>query len=83
MSEYDQKEIPQKVRDFVYKRDNYRCRRCGREDGLTIHHIEKRSLGGDHNPKFLITLCWEPCHRLAEDHCFEIRRIKGQWFFSG
>ena len=32
-------DIPPDVRKAVLERDNYRCRRCGVEDGLSLHHI--------------------------------------------
>lgn len=54
------------TREYVLRRDDHRCRLCGGEYGLAIHHIYYRS---DYRNKpwmneswNLITLCNTPCH---------------------
>jgi 5-methylcytosine-specific restriction endonuclease McrA len=52
-------QIPESVRQFVYERDNRRCRWCGRSNlALHIHHVTYRSQGGQHDPDNLILLCY-------------------------
>lgn len=54
-------DIPLAVRKIVYERDAYKCRWCGRQNGVSIHlhHIVYRSGGGQHVPENLISLCYE------------------------
>ncbi len=66
------KPIPKKIADYVWNRDGYQCRLCGRRlskgEGA-IHHLIKRSefipksmgLRGHNDPRNLILLCGE-CH---------------------
>lgn len=79
-------DIPLSVRDAVLDRDNRRCRRCGREDNLTLHHIDKRSLsvGAEdlHRMDNLVTLCWMPCHALIEEHKIDVYVVNGHFFFT-
>ena len=42
-------------------RDKWRCRHCGRRNGLHIHHIIFRSRGGQDELCNLITICY-CCH---------------------
>jgi len=56
--------------DHAKKRDNYKCRKCGKietDNDLIVHHIdESRKTGKLNNrPGNLITLC-RPCH--AREH---------------
>jgi hypothetical protein len=57
----------------VYKRDNYRCQRCGARGGsrgnaeLHAHHQTPKSRGGSHRPSNLETLCRE-CHSKEHGH---------------
>lgn len=80
------KDIPAAVRAAVLQRDNYRCRRCGKEENLTLHHVIPRGRGemggGLHTESNLVTVCWMPCHMLIEDHKVIVRRIKGHWYFG-
>lgn len=47
------KEKPWKeIKEDIFKRDGYRCRLCGSEDNLVVHHISEEEL---------ITVC-EDCH---------------------
>lgn len=57
--------IPERVRLYVLKRDNNRCRYCGRgpaEDVLEIDHIHPVSLGGTNQVSNLATAC-RTCNR--------------------
>lgn len=62
-------DIPQKVRQEVLERDSHDgcpcCINCGHPSlngkGLHLHHVKRRSQGGQHDPKNLVTLCFE-CH---------------------
>jgi 5-methylcytosine-specific restriction endonuclease McrA len=58
------------VRQFVYERDQGRCRYCGapvRLDECNIHHALELSQGGSNHPSNLKTLC-KNCHK--ERHPF-------------
>jgi hypothetical protein len=59
------KTIPERIRRFVLARDGG-CTIEGHHSRyrLQVHHINPRSHGGDHDPKFLTTLCWY-CHHIA------------------
>lgn len=52
------------ARGWALQRDDYRCRICGSTEGLEVHHINPRMLGGDDSLENLITLC-VLCHQLA------------------
>ena len=54
-------DIPVHVRKAVMKRDRGRCRFCGVDTGLHLHHVVYRSQGGQHEESNLITLCLR-CH---------------------
>lgn len=52
------------VRQYVFFRDDYTCRYCGKKSKgikLHAHHLESRKAGG-HAPDNMITLC-EDCHK--------------------
>ena len=52
------------TREYVFFRDNYKCRCCKgktRDTILNVHHIESRKRGGN-APNNLVTLC-ETCHK--------------------
>ncbi|HIB65785.1 MAG TPA: HNH endonuclease [Phycisphaerales bacterium] len=44
------------------KRDGRRCRACGSEENLTVHHILPRAQSGPTGSRNLITLCLH-CHQ--------------------
>lgn len=48
-------------RDEILARDNYRCRDCGQQTHLDIHHLKPKRNGGTDDPDNLISLC-EDCH---------------------
>jgi HNH endonuclease len=41
------------------------CQRCGTPDGLEVHHVIPRRVGGEDNPENLIPLC-KGCHKRIE-----------------
>ena len=43
----------------IIKLDEFRCRYCGTEYGLHVHHIKYRSEGGSNDLSNLITLCFK------------------------
>lgn len=49
------------VRLYVFSRDNWRCRACGRADTLDPHHVVFKSAGGRDIPSNLLTMC-RHCH---------------------
>tara|TARA_R110000803_G_scaffold132570_2_gene199800 strand:+ start:450 stop:899 length:450 start_codon:yes stop_codon:yes gene_type:complete len=46
-----------KIRSFIFKRDNYKCLRCGSVDGLSLDHIKAINNGGENKLSNLQTLC--------------------------
>jgi len=55
-----------KLRFYIFKRDNYVCQRCGRKTlHPQCHHRRAIGMGGSSHPNNLITLC-ERCH--SETH---------------
>lgn len=52
--------------DEAVKRDDARCRVCGRLD-YAVHHIKFRSMGGDNSVDNLVCLCNE-CHDDVHAH---------------
>ncbi len=61
-------EIPPKVKEIVWNRDNHKCIYCSRYVPKTCAnaHFIKRSQGGLGIPQNIVTLCPE-CH-FEEDH---------------
>jgi 5-methylcytosine-specific restriction enzyme A len=53
-------------RDVVFKRDGYRCVRCGAGNELTLDHIIPRASGGSNKITNLQTLCWD-CNQQKAD----------------
>lgn len=56
--------IDNKTRKSIYRRDGFRCALCDSTEGLQIHHIIPRGVGGSGHPMNLICLCWR-CHNAA------------------
>src|SRR5580698_11124645 len=54
------------LRQAVFQRDEWKCRRCGSRSNLHPHHLTFRSHGGTHTMENLLTLCWK-CHQLIHD----------------
>ena len=59
-----------KLRDNVFHRDGFRCRKCGSGTKLTLHHVKPRRDGGRNKLENLLTLC-ETCH--TNWHKLEVR----------
>jgi 5-methylcytosine-specific restriction endonuclease McrA len=62
--------IPASVRDYVYRRDDYRCQSCGAsvtETKLSIDHIIPLAIGGSNDLSNLQTLCL-PCNQRKKHH---------------
>ena len=67
-----------RIRRAVLERDNYRCRRCGRAagaDGLEVHHIIPRKLGGGDAMPNLATYC-VPCHLILHKTAKNPQRLE-------
>lgn len=59
----------------VMERDGHKCRMCGRSEGLAdVHHIIKRSQGGDDSADNLMTLC-RSCHNKEHGRVMWNKRI--------
>lgn len=57
--------IPPEVRTYVFGRDNYQCKGCGKTENeaqLTIDHIIPLAKGGSNDISNLQTLCFQ-CNR--------------------
>jgi HNH endonuclease len=50
--------IGKKTRAAVLERDGHCCRRCGRTDGLTLHHVIPIRDGGGNSGGNVVTLCF-------------------------
>lgn len=48
-------------KEYVRQRDGKRCRMCGTDKSLHVHHIRYKSEGGKHGERNLVTLCLT-CH---------------------
>lgn len=62
----------QEIARQVKKRDCQRCRSCGGNKTLDVHHVIKIKFGGTNLPANLKTLC-RKCHRVRHP---EARKIK-------
>lgn len=66
--------MPPEVRKYVYERDNYQCKSCGKtnhETDLNIDHIIPLSKGGTNDLSNLQTLC-RKCN-LQKSNAFDTR----------
>lgn len=72
-------EIQKFDKQFVYevfKRDNFRCQKCGSTNNLHPAHIEHRKLGGDDTKNYkrnVVTLCGD-CHEEFDNELFSITK---------
>lgn len=55
------------LRKQALSRDGYKCRKCGKDYELNVHHIRSRSRGGEDALGNLLTLC-EDCHSDFHPH---------------
>lgn len=66
--------IPPEVRKYVFNRDNYQCKSCGKtqqETELTVDHIISLARGGANDISNLQTLCCTCNHQ--KKHHFDAR----------
>lgn len=70
-------EIPRKVKEAVYERDNGCCLWCGKQGQPNAHYIA-RSQGGLGIEENILTLCWG-CHRKYDQ---TTARPKMRYFFK-
>lgn len=76
----DEDGISEEVKRYCYERDKYKCRKCGREEDLTLHHVVYRSLGGSHTPSNLVLVCLK-CHQRIHNKELYPKWINGVWMF--
>jgi 5-methylcytosine-specific restriction endonuclease McrA len=55
------------LRQYVLRRDGWRCQSCGSMFNLEVHHKEFRSQSGHDSEENLITLC-ATCHSSIHGH---------------
>jgi 5-methylcytosine-specific restriction endonuclease McrA len=55
------------LRQYVLRRDRWRCQSCGAMVNLEVHHKEFRSHSGHDSEENLITLC-SVCHSCVHGH---------------
>ncbi|MDJ0579279.1 HNH endonuclease [Crocosphaera sp.] len=62
--------IPKSVKDYVFNKDNYQCKSCGKkqqETQLNIYHIISLAKGGSNNISNLQTL-FQTCNQHKKHH---------------
>ena len=59
-------DIPKKVKDIVWARDNGRCIFCGSPFAMPNAHVIPRSKGGLGVEKNIVTACMECHHRMDQ-----------------
>ena len=59
----------QRVRQCVLVRDGRRCRVCKTRDGVDVHHIRFRSVGGENSTANCAAIC-KCCH--ADVHAYRL-----------
>ena len=55
----------QETRQRIFKRDNFRCVKCGESKNLHVHHITYENLGEEKDAD-LVTLC-DKCHKSTHE----------------
>ena len=58
-------DIPQKVKDAVWERDQHRCILCGSTQAMPNAHIVSRAQSGRGIETNIVTLC-QKCHRMLD-----------------
>lgn len=61
------------IREFIFKRDNYSCLRCGATEKLTLDHIVPIHRGGKNKLMNLQTLC-KSCNSIKSTTIKDYRR---------
>lgn len=69
--------MDEEIREYVLRRDKFKCSICGSIRNLEIHHIISRSQGGSDDPENLITLCHRH-HVTATDNKIDMEYYPGQ-----
>jgi len=64
-----------KIKLNIRKRDNNKCRHCGTEEYLQVHHIVPFKCTQDNSEDNLITLC-SKCHAHAENNFCRVQSIE-------
>lgn len=72
--------LPGTCRERVKKRDDGKCRWCGTDQEVQIHHVRYRSEGGPDTPRNLISICAE-CHALAHSNKKKYQPILLTWLW--
>jgi hypothetical protein len=60
------------IRNFIFKRDGYKCLACGTTDKLSIDHIIPINKGGENRISNLQTLC-RRCNSRKSDNYIDFR----------
>ncbi len=70
--------VRQAFREATFKRDGFKCRKCGKVGELDAHHITNRNEmpNGGYVPENGISLCSE-CHLKAENYLINVAREVG------
>ncbi len=61
-----------KIREFIFKRDDYKCLNCKSENNLSIDHIQPIHNGGENKLSNLQTLC-KSCNSKKSTIYFDYR----------
>lgn len=61
-----------KIREFIFKRDGYRCLKCSTKENLSIDHIVAVSKSGENKLSNLQTLC-KSCNSTKSDNYKDYR----------
>jgi len=69
--------LPRKISLAVYRRDDWHCRHCNCNSGLTPHHVIYQSAGGPDSLNNLLTLCIK-CHNDVHEGRLRIE-VKLKW----
>ena len=72
---YQGKRVKGKARDRIFARDGG-CYRCGWKEGLTVHHVLPKRMGGTNHEENLVSLC-EGCH-----HDWNAAENSGDWAWA-
>ncbi len=73
VAEQSEAELPDSMRRFVLARDHFCCTNCRGAQGLQVHHIQFRSMGGGHAAQNLASLCAR-CHSMIHSGLLVVRR---------
>ena len=60
-------DIPKKVKDIVWERDNRQCIICGSRMAMPNSHVVRRSQGGLGVPENIVTMC-QRCHDMYDQY---------------